>query len=66
MNKPNTNNIRCRSITERYCYEVGENVVLRSTSPDNESYECLYSPFCKSRDKCIRKNTKKTENRDNV
>ncbi len=40
--------------TERFCSEIGENVMLRSTSPDNDSYECLNSPFCKAGKNCAR------------
>ena len=41
-----------RKITERFCHEIGENVVLRSTSPDNETYECLHAAFCQAKDHC--------------
>lgn len=54
MTQKNTGSRKYHGFTERYCYEIGENVVLRSTSPDNESYECVYASFCKARDRCIR------------
>ena len=57
---PNDSNRVCGRITERYCAEIGENVVLRSTSPENDEYECLNAPFCTSKKKCPRK--KHTEN----
>ena len=41
-----------RKITERYCSEIGENVVLRSIPPENDSFECLYAHRCKARDRC--------------
>ena len=52
------NNKACGNIIERYCYEIGENVVLKSVSPDNLKYECVYSSICKSKDNCIRNNSK--------
>ncbi len=54
----------CQKITERYCSEVGENVVLRSTSPDFSGYECLHSPFCAARDKCPRSKKQSDEQKN--
>jgi len=59
MTQDNTNRV-CGRITERYCSEIGKNVVLMSTSPENSEYECLYSPFCNSKEKCPRR--KRTQN----
>jgi len=56
----NTNRI-CGRITERYCAEIGSNVVLRSTSPENAEYECLYAPFCTSKKECPRRKHAKDE-----
>ena len=46
-------------ITERYCHVLGENVVLRSSSPNDEDYECLHAVYCEKSDTCERAKKKK-------
>lgn len=63
-NKSDVN--KYRMITERYCSEIGENVVLISSFGDTESYECLQAHTCNARDRCQRCHREKsTEKRSN-
>ncbi|MBQ9940279.1 MAG: hypothetical protein IJO74_01925 [Clostridia bacterium] len=51
---PDNNIFSHGKITERYCAHTNQNVILRSTSPENNNYECLNAPFCTKKESCAR------------